>query len=54
MFATDKARSSQMKIRKKKNVKKGVLFSLMVCGASGTGIPHPTPDMLYHHSHIDV
>ena len=26
-----------MKMRRKKNVKKGVLFSLMVCGASGTG-----------------
>ncbi|RMZ80557.1 hypothetical protein DV737_g2933, partial [Chaetothyriales sp. CBS 132003] len=26
-----------MRIRKKKNIKKGVLFSIMVCGASGTG-----------------
>lgn len=29
--------SKQMKIRRKKNVKKGIQFSLMVCGASGTG-----------------
>ncbi|KAJ5759927.1 Septin [Penicillium odoratum] len=27
----------QMKIRRKKNVKKGIQFCLMVCGASGTG-----------------
>jgi septin family protein len=26
-----------MKIRRKKNVKKGIQFCLMVCGASGTG-----------------
>ena len=26
-----------MQIRKKKNVKKGIQFCLMVCGASGTG-----------------
>lgn len=30
--------SLQMKMRRKKNIKKGVLFSLMVCGASGTGM----------------
>jgi len=28
---------TQAKIRKKKNVKKGIQFSMMVCGASGTG-----------------
>lgn len=27
----------QVKMRKKKNVKKGIQFCLMVCGASGTG-----------------
>ena len=26
------------KIRRKKNVKKGIQFCLMVCGASGTGM----------------
>jgi cell division control protein 11 len=26
-------------IRRKKNVKKGIQFCLMVCGASGTGMP---------------
>lgn len=35
MFEADVA--MQMKARRKKNVKKGVLFSIMVCGASGTG-----------------
>ena len=35
--ADNSLRERQMKIRRKKNVKKGVLFSLMVCGASGTG-----------------
>ena len=29
--------SLQIKIRRKKNVKKGIQFCLMVCGASGTG-----------------
>ncbi|KAJ9645833.1 Cell division control protein 11 [Coniosporium tulheliwenetii] len=29
--------SAQIKIRRKKNVKKGIQFCLMVCGASGTG-----------------
>lgn len=29
--------SGALKIRRKKNVKKGIQFSLMVCGASGTG-----------------
>ncbi|CAL8583658.1 Cell division control protein 11 [Xanthoria parietina] len=29
--------STQVKMRKKKNVKKGIQFCLMVCGASGTG-----------------
>jgi cell division control protein 11 len=29
--------SSAIKLRKKKNVKKGIQFCLMVCGASGTG-----------------
>lgn len=28
----------QIKIRRKKNVKKGIQFCLMVCGASGTGM----------------
>ena len=32
-------------IRKKKNVKKGIQFCLMVCGASGTGTS-TTPDPL--------
>ena len=27
----------QIKIRRKKNVKKGIQFCLMVCGVSGTG-----------------
>ena len=30
-------RKSQIKMRRKKNVKKGIQFCLMVCGASGTG-----------------
>jgi hypothetical protein len=30
-------RALQIKIRRKKNVKKGIQFCLMVCGASGTG-----------------
>lgn len=30
---------SQKMIRRKKNVKKGIQFCLMVCGASGTGTP---------------
>lgn len=29
--------SSAIKLRRKKNVKKGIQFCLMVCGASGTG-----------------
>jgi len=29
-----------MKIRRKKNVKKGIQFCIMVCGASGTGKPY--------------
>jgi len=28
---------TKARIRKKKNVKKGIQFSLMVCGVSGTG-----------------
>ena len=28
----------QIKTRRKKNVKKGIQFCLMVCGASGTGM----------------
>ena len=31
------SRKSQIKMRRKKNVKKGIQFCLMVCGASGTG-----------------
>lgn len=36
---------SKAKIRKKKNIKKGIQFSMMVCGASGTGMLSraPTP-----------
>lgn len=30
-------RKAQIKMRRKKNVKKGIQFCLMVCGASGTG-----------------
>lgn len=33
----------QIKIRKKKNVKKGIQFCLMVCGASGTGTNNKPP-----------
>jgi cell division control protein 11 len=29
--------TTQKMIRRKKNVKKGIQFCLMVCGASGTG-----------------
>lgn len=29
--------TAQKMIRRKKNVKKGIQFCLMVCGASGTG-----------------
>lgn len=36
-------------IRRKKNVKKGIQFCLMVCGASGTGTtPVPKPMTLSH------
>jgi len=31
----------QKMIRRKKNVKKGIQFCLMVCGASGTGALDP-------------
>jgi cell division control protein 11 len=31
-------RVAQLKVRRKKNVKKGIQFCLMVCGASGTGM----------------
>jgi hypothetical protein len=37
MFATDTMRVAQSKLRRKKNVKRGIQFCLMVCGASGTG-----------------
>jgi septin family protein len=37
MFSTNSMRLAQSKIRRKKNVKKGIQFCLMVCGASGTG-----------------
>jgi len=33
-----------MKIRRKKNVKKGIQFCIMVCGASGTGKPYSTAE----------
>lgn len=36
--------SGQKMIRRKKNVKKGIQFCLMVCGASGTGESQPHPD----------
>ncbi|KLJ13124.1 hypothetical protein EMPG_11907 [Blastomyces silverae] len=36
MLRSDR-RYDQIKIRRKKNVKKGIQFCLMVCGASGTG-----------------
>ena len=36
---------NQIKMRRKKNVKKGIQFCMMVCGASGTG-------ELYHYSVI--
>ena len=34
----------QKMIRRKKNVKKGIQFCLMVCGASGTGTLSPVLD----------
>ena len=37
MFSTNRNNDDQIKIRRKKNVKKGIQFCLMVCGASGTG-----------------
>lgn len=37
MLRSDR-RYDQIKIRRKKNVKKGIQFCLMVCGASGTGM----------------
>jgi len=36
----------QIKIRRKKNVKKGIQFCLMVCGASGTGTSELPRDSL--------
>jgi len=36
--STDRMRCARLKIRRKKNVKKGIQFCLMVCGASGTGM----------------
>ena len=35
-LADDPSRN-QIKMRRKKNFKKGIQFCLMVCGASGTG-----------------
>lgn len=35
---TADSHNSQIKMRRKKNVKKGIQFCLMVCGASGTGM----------------
>lgn len=46
----------QKMIRRKKNVKKGIQFCLMVCGASGTGkstTPHHTHPILHIFSFID-
>lgn len=37
MASMARHQTSTMKLRRKKNVKKGIQFSLMVCGASGTG-----------------
>jgi septin family protein len=37
MNRTNRSPLVQIKIRRKKNVKKGIQFCLMVCGASGTG-----------------
>jgi cell division control protein 11 len=38
----------QKMIRRKKNVKKGIQFCLMVCGASGTGMySNPSSQPLY-------
>jgi len=37
MFSTNKMRLARAQIRRKKNVKKGIQFCLMVCGASGLG-----------------
>jgi septin family protein len=37
----------QIKIRRKKNVKKGIQFCLMVCGASGTGTSRHTLAMVH-------
>lgn len=34
-------------IRRKKNVKKGIQFCLMVCGASGTGMSFPQVVRVY-------
>lgn len=42
MTTTTLTRRQMLKTRRKKNVKKGIQFCLMVCGASGTGtLPHP-------------
>ena len=38
-------RKSQIKMRRKKNVKKGIQFCLMVCGASGTGMIYSIQDL---------
>lgn len=43
-------------IRRKKNVKKGIQFCLMACGASGTGMSHrilpsPRPKSLFYDHH---
>ena len=37
MLGSNMLTSRQKMIRRKKNVKKGIQFCLMVCGASGTG-----------------
>lgn len=36
-MSTSRHQTSAIKLRRKKNVKKGIQFCLMVCGASGTG-----------------
>lgn len=40
LIATILTRRQMLKTRRKKNVKKGIQFCLMVCGASGTGTLH--------------
>lgn len=43
---TNTISSRQKMMRRKKNVKKGIQFCLMVCGASGTGKSFQPPTSL--------